>query len=618
MRVPCPDCEVSLLVPGALASGSGFDDLFDEPEADSPEMVVGTGKVSTTQPDAETEDQSLQVEGDPVVSFAESSDVPSPEEVGGNEEIATDSGLPISGDGGQAVEAETAEESGESDEFELKLAPLEEATSADTGQDPFEVDPDAPLKIEGLEAVGDVDQVFGLKCEVCDTRIHVNLDQVDSTVQCPVCFSNVAVTRPVKRPKSPWGQPESKMEAGDELASQDAGELPPAEEEIKPGYGLEPVDEDLLKPIARDEDQIVDLEILDDGEQGKPLEASYGSDSLPSHALDDEDEMRLEDLPDDSPAKPSTDRLAGLGHRKSGGGEDLSAPSNENAASSSASGVGARWREEPSRKVVSPSPQVELEDGSGQARVSDASLVSELRQLVDWLSKVAKNPQLIIATLVSLVLFTIGYSFFDLFYGSLGDKEAGVEASIVGMIGYGFLGGLFWLPGVVFFSITFSVLLRDTAEGDAEMDQWPDLAFSEWFVAFAFTAVSFWAASLPGLFFGSVLMFSAQTILGFLIFVPFFVFLIIPVCLVSALYNESVVNIFSIDIIKSFSDRSAKWWQLYQLVLLLLLFFLVGTLVLYLPTIVFSFVGAVIQVVTALGLAAAVGLHAGRLFNQMK
>ena len=56
MRVPCPDCEVSLLVPGALASGSGFDDLFDEPEADSPEMVAGTGQVSTTQPDAETED----------------------------------------------------------------------------------------------------------------------------------------------------------------------------------------------------------------------------------------------------------------------------------------------------------------------------------------------------------------------------------------------------------------------------------------------------------------------------------------------------------------------------------------------------------------------------------
>ena len=616
MRVSCPDCEVSLLVPGALASGGGFDDLFDEPGADSSGVVAGPGTVSTTQPDLDTEEQPLQLEEDPVIAFAESSQVPVPEQGGGNEEIAADFGLPLARDVGQSAEAETAVESGESDEFELKLAPLDETMPADTGKDPFEVDPDAPLKIEGLEAVGDVDQVFGLKCDVCDTRIHVNLDQVDSTVQCPVCFSNVAVTPPVKQPKSPSVQPESKTDAGDELALQDAGKLPPAEQEIEPGYGLEPVDKDLLKPIARDEDQIVDLEILDEGDEGKPPEASYGIGSLPSHALADEDEMRLEDLPDESQAKSSSDRSAGLGNLQSGGQEDSPAPSAENAASSTA--VGARWREEPGRKVGSPSPQVSLEDGTGQSRVSDTSLVSELRQLVDWLSKVSKNPQLIIATLVSLVLFTIGYSFFELFYGSLGDKEAGVEANIVGMIGYGFLGCLFWLPGVVFFSITFSVLLRDSAEGDAEMDQWPDLAFSEWFVAFAFTAVSFWAASLPGLFFGSVLMFSAQTIIGFLIFVPFFVFLVIPVCLVSALYNESVVNIFSIDIIKSFADRSAKWWQLYQVVLLLLLFFLVGTMVLYLPTIVFSFLGAVIQVVTALGLAAAVGLHAGRLFNQMK
>ena len=80
MRVSCPDCEVSLLVPGALASGGGFDDLFDEPGADSSDVVAGPGTVSTTQPDLDIEEQPLQLEEDPVIAFAESSQVPVPEQ----------------------------------------------------------------------------------------------------------------------------------------------------------------------------------------------------------------------------------------------------------------------------------------------------------------------------------------------------------------------------------------------------------------------------------------------------------------------------------------------------------------------------------------------------------
>ena len=83
----------------------------------------------------------------------------------------------------------------------------------------------SPIRVEGLtDDLIDVDDLYGVKCEICDTRIHVTREQVGTTVDCPVCFSKVAVTPPKEpsksrpewmgpkpgfkkpeNPRSPWG-----------------------------------------------------------------------------------------------------------------------------------------------------------------------------------------------------------------------------------------------------------------------------------------------------------------------------------------------------------------------------------------------------------------------------
>ena len=604
-RIPCPDCETSLLVPGALASGVGFEDLFDEPVGDQNDP-------SDKQPADQASDEfELPVDLEVIDPEADAEDA---NRETGSIELADGDELFV-GDDQQSVErvsnsakaAPPEEVEGEqvSDEFDLKLEPLEEDVAPGQGQDPFVVDNDAPIKIDGLEMDGDPDQVFGLKCPVCDTRIHVNLGQVGSTVECPICFSGVQVSQPFNKPKpkTPWSAPAQEPDVKDELELEEPVERPDADYGIKPGYGMEPVEQDLLKPLSIEDDEIVDLEILDDVPQDPEEDVS----EMQSHALDDEDELRLQDLPLEPEPEPTHDRTV------TGPGSVASSHTVPAGQSASQKDPSVRWREEP-----------EADSGSGNDESESAPAMeqygkeSQLKQLLEWMKTVFQSPQLSVRALISVGMFAIGYSFFDSFDAAWGDEEAGEEQSILGLITNGFLGCLFWLPSAVLFSITFSVLFRDSAEGDAKVDQWPELGFSEWFGSFAFTAVSFWAGALPGFFLGNVLYFMTGSMIGLLLLVPISVFLIMPICLVSALFNESVVNIVSPDILKTISRQHSRWLKLYQTVLVLLGVFLLGTFILYLPSILFSLLGALVQVVTALALAAAVGLHARQVIDEIQ
>ena len=604
-RIPCPDCEASLLVPGALASGGGFDDLFDDPVGDP------------TQPPDDANEEGLQVAPEEVdlEEVAPEADAEDTDRETGSIELADGDELLV-GDDQQSGEWDPSstkvtppgEVKGEqaSDEFDLQLEPLEEDVTADQGDDPFVVDNDAPIKIDGLKMDGNSDQIFGLKCPVCDTRIHVNLNQVGSTVECPICFSSVQVSQPFNKPKpkTPWSAPVQEPEAEDELKLEDPDERSDTDYGIKPGYGLEPIEQDLLKPTSIADDEIVDLEIIDDLAQDPEEDDS----EMQPHALDDEDELRLQDLslePESAPTHDGPPNGPPPLKRSRAIRRDQSAPAPDPSV---------RWREEPEADPGSD----HQEPDAGPSGSSASSMLSGLKQLVEWMKTVFQSPQLSVRALISVGMFAIGYSFFDSFDAAWGDEAAGEERSILGLITTGFLGCLFWLPSAVLFSITFSVLFRDSAEGDAKVDQWPELGFSEWFGSFAFTAVSFWAGALPGFFLGNLLYFMTGSMIGLLILVPISVFLIMPICLVSALFNESIVNIFAPDIMKTISREQSRWIKLYQTVLVLLGIFLLGTFILYLPSILFSLLGALVQVVAALALAAAVGLHARQVIDEIQ
>ena len=609
-RIACSDCGASLLVPGVMLPGQ-FEDLFEESLEVDPESAAETAGDSASAPASDSESDEMIVD-DPFVfelgdlKLAEENQVPVSEDSGRDDVTLSDVIDEVVSEDFVSTE-DDQEEAG----FDLHLAPLEQEPIKE--EDPFVIDDDAPIKIDGL-GMEDADDVFGLKCSICDTRIHVRRDQIGSGVECPVCFSEVKVTQPASQssPSNPWSTPSQEPDVEDELKLEDPVEISDEDYGIKPDYGLEPVEKDLLQPIVDPNGAIVDLEVTDD-DSIVDLEIVADDDSegddirLRRSGLLDDDELRLEDLPADS--APESSRVSSLSDL-----ETRTTTASEPAISDEE--PAGRWREQVEAADSHTDSPVDSSADTDSPLDLDDSGVS-LKQLSEWMQQVILNPQLSVRVLVSVVLFAIGFAFFDSFWASFGDKEAGVEPSVLGLIFYGFVGCLFWLPGAWLFSITFSVLFRDSSEREPNGTQWPELVFSEWSGPFAFTLVCFWASALPGFFVGNLLLIVSQIFLFLLLLVPISVFLLMPICLVSALYNESIVKVVAPDMIRTLSTEKSLWLRLYKTVSVLLGLFLLGTLLLYLPTIVFSLLGAIVQVIAASGLAAATGLHFAKLMERI-
>ncbi|MCH2178161.1 MAG: MFS transporter [Mariniblastus sp.] len=599
-RIACPDCGVSLIVPVLGSTGGGFDDLFGEAAThggSSPEKE--TGPVSDDGPlPFGSEDSSFD-------------NLEHPEVEGVEFEVSAATASEV---GGEPVSKELPEILNEvlgddisNDAFDSELAfeiePPDPPIKSEDAKDPFLEDADAPIKIDGLEMDVDSDQVFGVTCSICDTRIHVGYDQVGGKVSCPICYSEVEVTEPVNRPESkkPWAMPSQKPEAtADELTLEAPVDRPQADYGIEPGYGLAPVDEDLLTPIELPEDEIVDLEILEDVPQSPEVSSS----SMPIPSLVDDGSFSLLDVePLESSPSASTKQVPGPAVTESSKTEHRVESDKD---------PGGRWRQVDDRR-----------DGSSATQSKDSTPSPSpergvrWKPVVGWMTQVFKSPQLVIRTLISIGSFAVGYWFFDSFHATWGDNEMDSTSRIVGLLFSGFMGTLFWIPSALLFSITFAILFRDSVEEDPKVDQWPGAGFSEWFGSFAFVAFSFWIASLPGILLGNVLYMMTDTMIFLLLLVPLSVFLILPICLVNALFNESILNIVSADVMKSIPRQKTKWLDFYKVNLILLGIFTSGTLFLYLPTILFSFLGTVLQVVGALGLAAALGLHTRKVLDEI-
>ena len=597
-RIACPDCSASLIVPVLDGASEGFDDLF---EGDSNQVLSSSEKDSVAAPDEgslpfDSEDSSLEI--------LEPDDVEGLEFAGSVSTTSEASGDAVPSESSERSSS-AIEEDASSDAFDLEmtleLGQPDPRVELEEVKDPFVEDVDAPIKIDGLEMDVDSDQVFGVKCSICDTRIHVSFDQVGVKVSCPICFSEVEVTEPINKPptNNPWSTPSQKPETKtDELTLEAPVDRPQADYGIEPGYGLAPVDDDLLAPIELPDDEIVDLEILEDA----PLEMTGTDSSMPIPSLVDDGRFGLQD-PEPLDVSPSTPK------KQDPSPAVAESPKTEPVQKTKA--PAGRWRQDDEMGNGSPDPPPNETTAPGPERGIGG------KHVVAWMTQVFKSPQLLIRTLISIGLFSIGYSFFESFNTTWGDEEMDSTTRMVSLLFSGFLGTLFWVPSALLFSITFAILFRDSVEEDPKVDQWPGAGFSEWFGSFAFVAFSFWIASLPGLLLGNVLYMMTDKMIFLLLLVPFSVFLILPICLVNALFNESILNIVSTDVMKSIPRQKSKWFEFYKTNLILLAIFTVGTLLLYLPTIIFSFAGAVLQVAGALGLAAALGLHARQVFNEI-
>lgn len=86
-----------------------------------------------------------------------------------------------------------------------ELANLVDGVLDQTTDAPSTEDPTAPIKLDDQEDMYGADNVIGITCHVCDTRIHVKKEQIGTQVECPDCFVQVPIHDPKTRKKH-WGR----------------------------------------------------------------------------------------------------------------------------------------------------------------------------------------------------------------------------------------------------------------------------------------------------------------------------------------------------------------------------------------------------------------------------
>ncbi len=217
-RTTCPDCSASLKVPDLVIGNEALGDLFiADSELAPPAVPIEQNRVTTTPKQNKSEIVQIgdDLFSDLDVDSLKFQDDPDPKPTGT---------LPLDEDvvGHREPKQDVASRKRSKKPSETGVAhepillnsgdeALPRTGDLDQG-DPFEFDDMASIKIEGLTENLTADDVFGVKCPVCDTRIHVHEHQVGQQVACPICYSKVRIPSPPQKSETrpAWKAPEQK------------------------------------------------------------------------------------------------------------------------------------------------------------------------------------------------------------------------------------------------------------------------------------------------------------------------------------------------------------------------------------------------------------------------
>jgi hypothetical protein len=235
------------------------------------------------------------------------------------------------------------------------------------------------------------------------------------------------------------------------------------------------------------------------------------------------------------------------------------------------------------------------------------SLPVSLRSVLGWWPPLLRDLEFTIRTIFVLVFLSVAYRCFDGFHATDFRIAEGGQKSIA--VALGLFGVLLFFAAALLLLIVVATVFRAAAEGNKRIEEWPGFGITEWFGSVAVIAFSVWIASLPGLLLGTIAWWVTGWLSILLVLTSISVFAIAPVCLISALLNESVTNIVSTDVVKTFSSFRQEWHHLYIVICIIGAAFVLGTLVLYLPSFIFCLIGAVVQVAAVVSFAVATGLH---------
>jgi DNA-directed RNA polymerase subunit RPC12/RpoP len=449
------------------------------------------------------------------------------------------------------------------------------------GDDPFEVVEGASLKVDGLGDLFGHADVYGIKCKVCDTRIHVRPDQSGQQVECPECFSKVLVSPPQKNPKPAqrWVKEgrDKTAKKDDELKLSDPVTRPPIEVDLS--YGLSAPDVDLLAPKQS---------------ASPDVEIDAGDSEI---RLADNVEVNSKDRspPKDSPACEKQNKKRSLSRREL---------YKESQRRQDALDAGQEYRPEQNSAVGSKKEFPEFNFGS--------LLTSAIEML--------KSPGVGLRTVVALTLMCLGSIMMQWFSLESAAEPAADEATssfVKGLIqslswlAFGFLP---YLIGLAALWYTSAYLFRDAALGHLEIKSWKSKGRSELLGTFLIFSFGFFIAGLAGIF-------RPPSILPMQI-------LFAPLLLLGAWYNQSPFAIINVDAFKMVGIQKTQWIEFYKFIFALLVASFVTSSVfvlrLFVPDNLFvlnaivTIVGLLMTVVITLLFAAVCGWHCGKVVDELE
>ena len=417
------------------------------------------------------------------------------------------------------------------------------------------------------------DDVFAIKCPVCDTHVQVSPDQIDATIECPDCTSQVLVKRPVTTRKTNprWKQYEperSQIRQDEELNLGDPIERPKIDFDVDPSFGLEPVTADLLapKPVADDVD-------------GSPAENDSGQASPQSPNPANPFSQAI-------PEKSQRERLQ-TGRRKQLDLKNSSFKPDEGGGSESKSG------------------QPNIHQAPGFPEFDQRALLAAVKDML-------LSPGLIWRAVVAWLLMGVGWAimleFSNSFTNSAKSGAPGLGDWVLHVFSSFLLGGLPLIAGTLLLWFICGYVFRDSASGHRQVTKWGVSGSSELFSTILVFAFSFLISGLP------------------LLFVPFLVapfrFFAAPPLLLSAWFNHNPFAIVSVDAFQTVKQDANQWKSFYTFVLQLAVLSLIAGLLLmirvFLLLWIFSLAGMALLVPITIAFAAVTGWHCGRIIQSLE
>ena len=466
------------------------------------------------------------------------------------------------------------------------------------------VDPHAPLVIDGIDAT-DLSKVFGIKCNVCDTRIHVTESEIGTQVECPVCFTRVKVTARESKPKSaarwmpapsvPTGQSNSaKFGDVDELRLSPPVERPPIDFLIDPSFGLAPVAEDLLAPVGQTRNIDPD-----------PNAARVSGDDATNDVVVPP-EVKVQPLPNavlpKTPRERSRRELYEAAQRRQIENEQPASWWSGKSKTQTASKTrksDATTRPDGSTGTDSP------EDVVNPLESQAINFELYWRRVIEmW-----RSPGLLWRAILAAITIGISRGVMHMiagWYRLIEDPTFGdwlwntTQWMALGVAPYAIGTLLLWfLCGFVF---------REAAAGNRHVATWQIKSSADAWSTMLVFSFSFFVAGLPLAFFPVLVM-------------PFRC-LVAPPLLLAAWYNKSPFAIVAVDAFLEFTRQWRMWRSLYLFLLALAGVSLIGGMLIAVQMFILSFVtslvGAAILMLVTIAFATVTGWHCSQVLRELE